>query len=55
MGTLGLMECQNMCAMSTESANRHNSNVLRETSNLGKIREKNVLFVVHDVMMISCA
>ncbi len=54
MGTLGSMECENMCAMSRESANRHNSNVLREKSNLMKIREKNVLFVVNDVMMISC-
>ncbi len=44
--------------MSLESADRHDSDVLREKSNLGKIRE-NALFVVCDVTIfyqsISCA
>ncbi len=55
MGTLESMECQRMCAMSRDNANPHSSDVLHEKSNFWKIREKNVLFVVHDVMTISCA
>ncbi len=44
-----------MCAMSRDNAYPHSSDVLREKSNLGKLRAKNVVFVVHDAMTISCA